>query len=178
MSESDVGLVARVAAGDEEALFELHRQYVNLVFSMALRVLSSPAEAEEITQEVFLTIWRRAESYDPARGSVATWLLTISRRRAIDRLRRRNRRPPVTEFLERVGEEAAAPAPPLHVDLREALLSLPARQRAIIELIYFGGYTYREVAEALELPLGTVKSRVRLAMEKLRRALLVLLTVG
>lgn len=168
-----VQLLQRIAAGDEAALIEFHRQYVNLVFSMAFHVLQDPGESEEVTQDVFLTVWRRAGDYDPHRGSVATWLLTVARRRAIDRRRSREARPPLASELDVARLDANVPAPAaLGVDLQRALAQLPAEQRQCIDLIYFGGLTHHEAAAALGVPLGTLKGRVRLAMEKLRRALL------
>jgi RNA polymerase sigma-70 factor, ECF subfamily len=170
---SDGELLWRITGGEETALLELHRRYVNLVFSIALHVLHDHAAAEEVVQDVFLAVWRRAATYDPARGTVGTWLITLGRYRAIDHLRRQQRQPLVAhDMAEQPTDEAALDAD--HLDLQQALCALPAEQRACLDLIYFGGLTHYEVAERLQVPLGTVKSRVRLALERLRRALLVL----
>lgn len=171
---SDAQLVNRIVAGQEEALVEFYARYVNLVFSVALHVLQDHAEAEEVVQDVFLTIWRRAEAYDASRGSITTWLLTIARRRAIDRHRRREARPPSASSLDLPDQAYGIALPKVgELDLHKAMEGLPPEQRECIELIYFGGLSHSEVATRLHVPPGTVKGRVRLAMEKLRRALLV-----
>lgn len=172
-------LLRRIGVGDEAALVALHRQYANLVFSMALYIVRDHATAEEVTQDVFLAIWRRAASYEAVRGTVATWLLTITRRRAIDYERRRAVRPPsvdvtATETLSL--NDAVFDAE--QFDVRQALEQLPPEQRQILQLLYFRGLTHQEVAEHLTVPIGTVKSRVRLAMERLRRILLLLVVLG
>ncbi len=176
---SDAQLLTRIVAGQEDALVEFYDQYANLVFSVALYVLQDRAEAEEVVQDVFMTIWRRAADYDAARGSVTTWLLTIARRRAIDRRRRREARPPATNEVELPHHVYGVVLPKAaYVDLQKALDTLPPEQRQCIELIYFGGFSHNEVAAHLQVPPGTVKGRVRLAMEKLRRALLVVMSLG
>lgn len=171
----DTVLLRRVANGDREAFFVLYRRYANLVYSMARRVLGDDALAEEVTQEVFLKIWQKGVLYDPSRGRFSSWLLSVTRFAAIDRLRYEKRRPRVAEA------ENPAPRPEevrqARVDhaqwqqgqeLRLLIAQLPPEQREVIELAYFGGMTHRELAEYLNLPLGTVKSRLRLGLEKLR----------
>lgn len=167
---SDLHLLIRIAAGDETALGAFHRQYVNLVFSMSLHVLHDWATAEEVTQDVFLTIWHKVMLYDPARGSVTSWLLTITRRRAIDYQRRQARLP------VRIDQLALSQQPHAHLelpnlDLQGALAHLPSDQQQCVNLVYFRGFTHHEVAEQLHIPLGTVKSRIRLALGRLRLAL-------
>lgn len=170
MVESDAQLLVRMGAGDETALRLFYQQYVHLVFSMALHVLHDHAAAEETTQDVFWTIWRRAMVYDSARGSVASWLLTITRRRAIDQYRR------TKNHATNAGEAALAHlVAPLDagadLDIHNALADLSAEQRACVHLVYFAGLTHHEVAAALHIPPGTVKSRLRLALQHLRQVI-------
>ena len=173
----DGALLRRIAAGDGEALLALHRRYVNLVYSMAWRVLQDAGLAEEVTQDVFLKLWQKGESYDPARGSFSGWLLSVTRFAAIDRLRREGRRPVLDELPGGESRDGAPLESLLPTDhaawergqhLRLLLGQLPADQRQVIELAYFGGLTHSELAEALGVPLGTVKGRLRLGLEKLR----------
>lgn len=169
----DAVLLQRVAAGDSDALLSLHQRYVDLVYSMALRILGDSHLAEEVTQDVFLKLWQKGQRYDPRRGSFSTWLLSVTRFAAIDRLRREGRRP--TTSLH-VGERTATAAQDWTRQaaweqgrhLRLLLDQLPTEQRELIELAYFGGMTHRDLAEHLNLPLGTVKSRLRLGLQKLR----------
>lgn len=158
-------LLARIAGGDETALLAFHQQYVNLVFSMALYIVRDQATSEEITQDVFWSIWQHAASYDATRGTVPTWLLTITRRRALDYERRRAARPPSAagETIPIASEDLAFDAE--HFDVRQALTELPPEQRQIIDMLYWRGLTQQAVAEQLDVPVGTVKSRVRLALE-------------
>ncbi len=173
---SDTQLLQRVAAGDREAFFVLYRRYVNLVYSMALRVLGDTALAEEVTQDVFLKIWQKGAMYDPSRGRFSSWLLSVTRFAAIDRLRHEGRRPRVAENDETQGprQEEVRQAQVDHTqwqqgqELRLLLAQLPPEQREVIELAFFGGLTHRELAAHLNLPLGTVKSRLRLGLAKLR----------
>lgn len=171
-------LLQRVARGDEEALMILHKRYVNLVYSMAWRVLQDVGRAEEVTQDIFVKLWQKGHQYDAKRGRFSSWLLSVTRFAAIDRLRRDGRRPIAAELA--VGEQDEQPAlerllPATDHEnwergqhLRLLLGQLPVDQRQIIELAYFGGMTHSELAEHLGLPLGTVKGRLRLGLEKLR----------
>jgi RNA polymerase sigma factor (sigma-70 family) len=169
MDDTATEWLQRIARGDEAALLELYRHYGTLVYSMALRVVNEPPTAEEVTQDVFLTVWHHAKQYDVARGTFTTWLLTITRRRAIDYLRRRRNHTPLTLMEERYHAVVEDPLPALTV--QAAVADLPSDQQTCIELLYFKGYTQQEVADELKIPVGTVKGRVRLAMEKLRRLL-------
>jgi RNA polymerase sigma-70 factor (ECF subfamily) len=169
----DAVLLQRVANGDEDALLLLHTRYVNLVYSMAMHILRDPFLAEEVTQDVFLKLWQKSEHYDPRRGRFATWLLSVTRFAAIDRLRYEGRHfVPSPEPPNR--EEASIEDWHQQIDwdqgqqLRMLLWDLPPDQRELIELAYFGGMTHRDLAEHLHLPLGTVKSRLRLGLQKLR----------
>lgn len=162
----------RVARGDQTAFLALYRQYVNLVFSMALHVLSDQAAAEEVVQDVFLAIWRRAAQFDANRGRLSSWLLTIARHRAIDELRRR-RRHLAPDSLDDPARAIKGPVvnEERGREIRLALTELPTEQAHCIELAFFQGMTHEEIAVYLELPLGTVKSRIMLGMRKLRAAL-------
>jgi RNA polymerase sigma-70 factor (ECF subfamily) len=149
------------------------------VYSLALRITRLPADAEDVTQEVFAQAWRDAARFDPSRGNLAAWLLVMARTRALDRLRRNRRRPaepmeafavdaiphqgPGVDQLVASAEEAAR--------AREALAALPGDQREAVELAYFEGLTHSEIAAKTSLPLGTVKTRIRSAMQQLRAAL-------
>lgn len=162
-------LLRRIEAGDRAALADLYDQHAPLVNALCLRILRDRAEAEEVLQEVFLQAWRQAGRYDPARGSVTSWLAVIARSRALDRLRRRAARReapeeaiPVTIEMPRTAEAIA---------VREALQALPPTQRRALELAYYEGLTQVEIAERTGQPLGTIKTRMRTALLRLREAL-------
>jgi RNA polymerase sigma-70 factor (ECF subfamily) len=164
-------VIRRVAQGDAAALRSLYERYGGRAMAIALRVLHQPSEAEEVVQETFLEIWKRAASYDPGRGAVAAWVATITRTRAIDRLRLRGS---AARAVASADVLAPVRTPVEDVEQREArriveaaLQALPAEQRQVIELAYFQGLSQSEIAERTGEPLGTVKTRVRLAMEKL-----------
>ena len=179
---SDDELMADLAAGDIAALEQLYDRYSALVFSVSLRVLADRQLAEDVTQEVFLRLWRRPESYDPARGRLLSWLMSVTRNRAIDERRRLTRRTrtedqsdePTADLREMDGRDdpqLAASLADVRRAVRTAMDSLPPAQRRVIELAYFAGLTQTEIAERTGVPLGTVKTRVRLAMRKLRDTL-------
>jgi RNA polymerase sigma-70 factor, ECF subfamily len=177
----DVAILSRAASGDEAALAGLYDAHGRAVYSMALRVLGDEADAEDVVQEVFAQAWRQAARYDAARGTVAAWLLTMARTRAIDRLRARRARPDIStvtteETWQTLSAPAADPGDAIASArdaqrVRAALESLPVLQRLAIELAYFEGLTQGEIAERLEQPLGTVKTRIRLGLLKLREVL-------
>ncbi len=171
-------LVVLSGQGDQAAFANLYDIVAGRIHGVVLRVLRDPAQAEEVTQEIFVELWRRARRFDPARGSALAWLMTIAHRRAVDRVRSeqtfRNHRsrielvgqaPPFDQVSEAVEEEWEQRR------VREALESLTEVQRQAVELAYFGGYTYREVAELLETPLGTVKTRIRSGLLRMRAEL-------
>jgi len=175
----DSVLVSLAASGDARALAELYDRYSRIVMSFSLRMLSDPLAAEELTQEVFFRAWRQANAYNPSRGSFATWILSITHNMAIDELRKRNRRPQRADLDDPIATLANTPDADRSVEdrvwlgslrdeMREALDILPDPQRHAIELAYFRGLTQREVAELLNEPLGTIKTRMRLGMRKLR----------
>ena len=180
--DDDDALVTRVAGGDEHALGGLYDRWSPLVFSVCVHILGDDDEAEEAVEETFWQAWRQAERYDVTRGAVATWLTTIARSRALDRLRASRRRQEETmshlsetkraavDATTRRGDDPArsAEVAERRVLVRQALLALPLEQREVLELAYFRGLSQTEIAEHTGQPLGTVKTRVRLAMEKLR----------
>ena len=164
----------RVASGDADAFEELYRRHRRGAFLTA-RKLGAPRElAEEVVQDAFVSLWRRAGSYRADRGSVASWLATIVRNRVTDAWRRAGARP-VAVPEEHLPEQAAAPLPGLGPDERLAVRSLvadlPGDQRAAVVLSYFGGMTHEQIAAASSTPLGTVKGRLRLGLQKLRFAM-------
>jgi RNA polymerase sigma-70 factor (ECF subfamily) len=188
--QSDLQLVFRVAAGDERALGDLHDRHGPVVYSLANAILTDAADAEEVTADVFLQVWRSASTFDPTRARVAAWLTVLARSRALDRLRARQRRARTLEAAAAVAPDglglSISPlvSPAVGVEGRDVadrvagvVASLPDPQRRCIELAYFQGLTHSEIATALGEPLGTVKTRIRAAMDKLRTALQAYVTV-
>ena len=175
--EPDVELLHAVARGDEDALARLYDRYRIILFSLLIRILKSREEAEDVLQEVFLQVWKRAGDFDDARGKPFTWLVTLARSRAIDRIRQLGARQRLAEASAQDTPEAMsdAVADTLHSEQREivarALAALPEEQRRTLNLAYFDGLTQSEIAEKLETPLGTVKTRMRSGMIKLRELL-------
>ena len=165
-------MLRRVAHREAEALRALYDKHASRVMAVALRVLRSRADAEEIVQETFIEVWRRSPEYDPRRGTPLAWISTIGRTRAIDRLRARGAR---ERTLALVGEPSSnGPSPQaeaeqgeLRVRVQTALKGLPTEQRRVLELAYFEGLSHSEIAKETGDALGTVKTRVRLGMEKL-----------
>jgi RNA polymerase sigma-70 factor (ECF subfamily) len=176
----EAALVAKVATGDELALRDLHARFGGLLVALAQRVLGSREDAEDVVQEVFLQVWRQATRYDKARSSVSTWLVMITRSRAIDRLRSRGVGERVTDTMVEQGmipthTSAKGDSAVLELErqesLRRVLAELPREQREVLDLAYFGGLTQREISEKTGTALGTVKTRTLLAMRKLKSAL-------
>lgn len=172
----DASLLARVVQGDEQALAELYDRHGRAAYALACRVTGERETAEEVVQEAFLAVWRRAETYRPDRGSVRGWLLTVVRHRAIDLVRARATRPRTTlmDDLRLSAPDdplAEALASALAATVRTAVAALPPEQRIAVELAYFAGLSYPAIAARVGAPLGTVKSRLRLALERLRRQL-------
>jgi len=197
-STDDANLVRQLAAGSESALGTLYDRYGDAIFAAAYRLTSDRGAAEEVVQETFLTLWNRAEMFDPAAGSLSAWLHTIGRNRAVDRLRAAGRRPQLvalsspaapdeseTQALERAvaggrvmagamqppGPEEAADAAHLRDAIRIALGAMPELERMVILLAYQEELSQTEIAERLAWPLGTVKTRTRRALLRLRQAL-------
>lgn len=171
-------LVEGLLAGDESAVRTLYARYGRTVFAVGLRLLGSRESAEELTQDVFLTAWKKAARFDPARGRLSTWLMTIAHNQAIDRLRRdTGPRRPVLVLVDEVPESADdgsgtdAESAYAERDLAlRALAPLSDAERRILFRAYFGGLTAREIAESDGIPLGTAKTRLRTALIKVRRA--------
>jgi RNA polymerase sigma-70 factor (ECF subfamily) len=176
---TDQAALARMAKGDHDGLAELYDRHARSIYSLALRILQDRAEAEDVVQEVFAQVWAQASRYDTSRGAVAAWMLMMARSRAIDRLRSNRARPDnapdtgatvnipdgaLRQDLQLLSEEAL-------VRLRRALAQLPLLQRVALELAYYEGLTHSEIAERLEEPLGTVKTRIRQAVIRLRESL-------
>jgi RNA polymerase sigma-70 factor (ECF subfamily) len=159
-------VVHRLRAGDQGALVELYDSYAGLINGLALRILRHTSDAEDVVQEVFVQVWRQAERFDPARGSVEAWLCTIARSRALDRLRRREARR--EEPSESAPAPTAVPSTAEALAVRKALDCLSTDQRRALELAYYEGLSQSEIAERLAEPLGTVKTRIRTAMIRLR----------
>ncbi|MGH8908348.1 MAG: ECF RNA polymerase sigma factor SigK [Egibacteraceae bacterium] len=171
-------LLRRLADGDQAAFVELYEQVAGQVYGLVNRILRCPSQAEEVAQEVLLEVWRTAPRYDPARGSGRTWIMTMAHRRAVDRVRReqaarerdgRNGALRDNDPFDTVAEEVELRLE--HQEVRDALAQLTSLQRQAVVLAYYGGYTYPEVAELLDAPLGTVKSRMRDGLLRLRNAL-------
>lgn len=178
MESPDAAVVARMAGGDADGLALLYDRYAKPVFSLARRILEDETEAEEIVQDVFSQAWRQAGRYDPARGPVVAWLLMITRSRAIDRRRARETAPMADRRGAGVDLQDVAAMPDARAisadqvaRLRTALRELPLTQRLAVELAYYEGLTQSEIAERLEQPLGTVKTRIRLGLRRLREAM-------
>ncbi len=171
---TDVVLVRRVTQRDESALAKLYDRYARLVYSVALRVLKDPSSAEEIVQDIFHQLWRNAEAFDAARGSLSGWLLVSARNRSIDRLRRRRMS---DEELQpdriacSTNLETAASQNELISRVKQSMGGLPENQRAALELAYFEGMTHSEIAQKTGEPLGTIKTRLRLAVESIKKGL-------
>jgi RNA polymerase sigma-70 factor (ECF subfamily) len=175
--ETDVELLHAVARGDEAALARLYDSYRVILFGLLVRILNSREEAEDILQEVFIQVWRRAKDFDEKRGRPFTWLVTLTRSRAIDRLRLLGARQRLAASAERERTDESSDALTDTIRgtqkevVRRALAELPEEQRHTLLLAYFEGLTQSEIAAKLGAPLGTVKTRMRSGMTKLRALL-------
>jgi RNA polymerase sigma-70 factor (ECF subfamily) len=176
-SDWEAAVRARLLAGEDAALGEVYDQYSSFVYGLAQRVIGDPRAAEDVSQEVFLHIWEHPEAFDPARGAMRTWLGTLAHRRSVDYIRREearrrrnlreaSRRPTSIPDVEEMATALVAAE-----RVREALDVLPREQRQAIQLAYFEGKTYRQVAEVLGIPEGTAKSRLRLGLRRIAEAL-------
>ena len=173
---SDEAVVALVARSDEQALAELYDRFGRVAYGLALRILRDDALAEDAVQDAFLAVWRRAETFMAERGKASTWLLTLVHRRAVDLVRREERRrtEPLEAAREPQGERAADDAVWLRFErerVQQALRQLPDQQREALELAYYGGFTQSELAERLGQPVGTIKSRMFSGVSRLRELL-------
>ncbi|MBT4524431.1 MAG: sigma-70 family RNA polymerase sigma factor [Phycisphaerae bacterium] len=174
-NEPDYRLMRRVALGEEDAVAELYDRYCALVFKLSLQFLSNNAEAEDAVQEVFVRLWKTADRFDPRKAKLVTWVMLITRRHLIDRIRRKMVRPKQQEFTEHHEVSATDTPLPSNTLLHErnallwqALQALPEMQRTVIERAYFHGFTLREVSKQLDAPLGTVKSALSRGLLRLR----------
>jgi RNA polymerase sigma-70 factor (ECF subfamily) len=177
---ADEDLIALAQRGELDAFELLYERHKRAAYSLARRIVGSDGNSDDVVQETFISVWRSIERYDPKRASVRTWLMRIVHRRAIDALRSQmvhlKRRAEGEGLAE--GIESSDPAPDTialrheeAITVHEVLIELPNDQRKVIELAYFNGFTQSEIAEMLEMPLGTVKGRMRLGLEKMRFAL-------
>ena len=178
--EEDRACLRRLASGDPDAAAALYDRHSRAIYTLVLRILDDEGDAEDVVQDVFAQAWRQAARYDEKRGAVGAWLLVMARTRAIDRIRARRARTAVHVLDDRIVEDLPAAGPDAAATIidaerarrvQRALADLPLLQRLAIELAYYEGLTQREVAERLEEPLGTVKTRIRLGLLKLRDAL-------
>lgn len=175
----DCELLQQTALGDHRSLAQLHQRYSGVLLATAFRVLNNARDAEEVVQEAFVQIWEKASVYDARRGKPLTWAMTLTRNKAIDRLRRVQRRQRLHDDIEqeaqiwdRIAERDSSDEAIAHETqamVRSAVIQLSDSQRRAIELAFFSGLTQHEIAEKLEEPLGTVKARIRRGMMKLRQ---------
>jgi RNA polymerase sigma-70 factor (ECF subfamily) len=174
---ADEELMPLIAERDAEAFEVFYDRHGGVAYSLAYRIVGSRQAAEDVTQEAFISIWRSGARFDPTRGSVRSWTLGIVRNRAIDALRRDAGKAPKLDFdddalLEQRSSEELTEEEVVRRDeaagVRGALQELPSDQSKVIQLAYFGGFSHSEIAEMLGMPLGTVKGRMRLGMEKIR----------
>ncbi len=170
--DEDGGLLDRVRAGDQQAMVALFDRHSSVVYAVALRVLSDPAGAEDVMQEVFLRIWRKPPVMESGKGSLAGWFAVLARNRAIDHLRRRR---PVDSaddvvLLSPVDVAAESERNLLLARARAMMLQLPEEQQVVLRLAFFEGLSHSEIAERLRSPLGTIKTRLRRAVMTLRKA--------
>jgi len=172
---NDRALVQQLALGSAEAMRAIYARCAGRAFAIVLHLLRSRADAEEVLQETFLEVWRRAREFDPARGGLETWVLTMARTRAIDRLRSAGAQARLVEGASKEALVSPSPPEPSEVAsqheerarVEAALRTLPPEQREVVTLAYFEGLSQQEIAERTGTPLGTVKTRTRLALEKL-----------
>jgi len=178
LSQTDAELFRALKAGQPSALGVVYDRYASLVYKLALRILANPQEAEDLTQEIFLTLWRSGK-YNPDRGSLGSFLTTLTRSRAIDRLRSRSTS---LKFLQKFSQmmttETSTPTPFESASLsqrsqyvRDALAQLPDNKRQVLEMAYYEGLSQSEIAKQLNIPLGTIKTWARQALLKLRQNL-------
>jgi RNA polymerase sigma-70 factor (ECF subfamily) len=175
----DGKLIELIKGRDQDAMVALHTRYADLVYSIGYRVLNDAGAAEECVQDTFMRVWTSGAQYDPTRGSLVAWLVSIARNIAIDRLRQRGRQVSIADDRDALDDTehlAAATMPDYWRDrerveaLRLVMQGLPAEQFEVLHLSYYGGLSQSEIAAHLNIPLGTVKTRMRLGMQKLREA--------
>jgi RNA polymerase sigma-70 factor (ECF subfamily) len=179
IAEADRAALGRIATGDHDALADLYDRHARLLYSLALRIVRRPSDAEDVLQEVFSQVWRQASRYDTSRGTVVGWLVMLTRSRALDRLRR-ERGEPLVHDIESASADVVDPGEAVDLQLvtaqqaarvRRALETLPDTQRVPLELAYYEGLSQSAIAARLDVPLGTIKTRMRQALLRLREAL-------
>lgn len=170
-------LLPKIAIKDKAAFDELYKRFSQVVYNLSFRVVNNKSDAEEVVQEVFVQIWRKADRYDQGRGAVATWIMNITRSRAIDKIRRgkktRNNISMDDTFMQFISQKGfiVEDANEKREILQNALSEIPEDQKTVIETVYYRGFTHTEAAEELQIPVGTVKTRLRLGILKLRELL-------
>jgi RNA polymerase sigma-70 factor (ECF subfamily) len=166
----EMRLIARLRAGDQDAMSELYDRYGKVVYAVALRVLQDTGAAEDVLQDVFLQLWRNPDAFDASRGSLAAWLAVIARHRSIDRLRQRRPETNIEDCVIASGLDLADEAERALVveKVRGALAEMNPDQRSAMELAFFQGLTHSEIAEKTGEPLGTIKTRIRTGLQQLR----------
>jgi RNA polymerase sigma-70 factor (ECF subfamily) len=174
----DTSLLRALQQGDQDAVATLYDRYAGAAYGLAMRVTANAATAEDVVQEAFVSLWKQAPRFHPERGQVRSWLLTIVHHKAVDAVRRRAGRPEralpegAEEFIEASGRPDELAEMALDAEaVREAVRQVPDDQRRVIEMAYFAGMTHVEIAEQTGVPLGTVKSRLRIGLEKMREYL-------
>ena len=168
----DLGLVSAIRSGDQGAMASLYDRYSSIVYSVALRVLGDTGAAEDVLQDVFMQLWRNPGSFDSSRGSLGAWLAVIARNRAIDGLRKRRPENDIEDVVLSIEPDLAAEADRSRAagKVRGLLETMPASQRAALEMAYFQGLTHSEIAAKTGEPLGTIKTRIRAGLTALRKA--------
>jgi RNA polymerase sigma-70 factor (ECF subfamily) len=176
MQYSEVELLQRIGQKDQSALSALYDRYHKILFSFAYRILLSREETEEVVADVFVQVWRTAQTYDPKKAKVDTWLFMLTRSRALDRLRRQSK----GKKEQKIAQAMPTATPSLEHELliqdridrvKQALAQLPPEQRQVLEMAYFDGLTHLEIALKINVPLGTIKTRIRLGIIKLKQIL-------
>ena len=177
-SKDETELISRMVQGDQVALSQLYDRYVRVMYSLAFKMLGSAEEAEEVVLDVFAKAWRTAARYDASRSRVDSWLFLMTRSRSLDRLRQRQRQTKVVEVATNTAQVSSSDVPDdaliiaeRRTVVAEALAELPDEQRLVIELAYYKGFSQSEIAKQTGLALGTVKTRIRLGLRKLKQAL-------
>ncbi len=174
LKQQDEQLISRIKQQDKEAFAQLYDNYSGALFGVILRVVQKEAVAEDVLQEAFVKIWKNFKSYDSSKGRLFTWMLNIAKNTAIDKLRSKSYK----QEIQIAGDDVYVLDKNSHhetntdiIGLRENVAKLKPEYKAVIDLTYFGGYTHEEAAEELDLPLGTVKSRIRIAIRELKKLL-------
>ena len=177
-SKDETELISRMVRGDQAALSQLYDRYARVMYSLAFKMLGSAEESEEVVLDVFAKAWRTAARYDASRSRVDSWLFLMTRSRSLDRLRQRQRQTKVVEAATNTVQVSSSDVPDDALIIAErrtvvveALAGLPEEQRTVIELAYYQGYSQSEIAKQTGLALGTVKTRIRLGLRKLKQSL-------